>query len=54
MVIVFLLLSFLYKNSDEWVAGVRPNFLNLVIFCTVILSSILYLSPYSEYLYFRF
>jgi alginate O-acetyltransferase complex protein AlgI len=54
MIIVFLLLSFLYKNSDEWVAGVRPNFLNLVIFCTVILSSILYLSPYSEYLYFRF
>jgi D-alanyl-lipoteichoic acid acyltransferase DltB (MBOAT superfamily) len=54
MIIVFLLLSLLYKNSDEWVAGVRPNFLNLAIFCTVTLSSILYLSPYSEYLYFRF
>lgn len=54
MIIVFLLLSILYKNSDEWVAGVKPNFLNLTIFCTVTLSSILYLSPYSEYLYFRF
>jgi alginate O-acetyltransferase complex protein AlgI len=54
MIIVFLFLSLLYKNSDEMVAGVRPNLLNLVIFCTVILSSILYLSPYSEYLYFRF
>jgi alginate O-acetyltransferase complex protein AlgI len=54
MIIVFLLLSLLYKNSNEWVAGVRPNFLNLAIFCTVTLSSILFLSPYSEYLYFRF
>jgi hypothetical protein len=54
MIIVFLLLSVLYKNSDEWVAGVRPNLLNLAIFCTVTLSAILYLSPYSEYLYFRF
>jgi hypothetical protein len=54
MIIVFLLLSLLYRNSDEWVAGMRPNFLNLFIFCTVIFSSILYLSPYSEYLYFRF
>lgn len=54
MIIVFLLLAVLYKNSDEWVARVKPNFLSLVIFCAVTLSSILYLSPYSEYLYFRF
>lgn len=54
LIIVFLLLSIFYKNSDEWVARLKPNLVNLIIFCGVILSSILSLSPYSEYLYFRF
>jgi hypothetical protein len=37
MIIVFLLLSLLSENSGEWVQG-ETKFLNLAIFCTLILS----------------
>jgi len=51
---VFLLISLVFKNSNEMAARFKPNFLHLVFICIVALTSILYLSSYSEFLYFRF
>jgi len=54
MVLIVLLLSLVYRNSNEMVARFKPNFLHLIFICMVAVTSILYLGRYSEFLYFRF
>jgi len=54
MVLIVLLLSLVYKNSNEMVVRFKPNFLHLIFICTAAVISVLYLGRYSEFLYFRF
>jgi alginate O-acetyltransferase complex protein AlgI len=54
VIIIFLLLSLLYKNSNEMAERFKPNFSHLALTCTLAVTSILYLGRYSEFLYFRF
>jgi len=54
MILIFLLVSLVYKNSNEMAAQFKPNFLHLIFICAVAIMSILYLGRYSEFLYFRF
>lgn len=51
---IFLLLSLLYRNSNEMAARFKPNLSHLVLACAIVVMSILYLGRYSEFLYFRF
>lgn len=54
MVLVFLLMSLVYRNSNEMAVRFKPNFFHLIFICIVAVMSILYLGRYSEFLYFRF
>lgn len=54
MVCVFFPLAFLFRNSNEMVKAFEPNRVHLALFSCVAALSVLYLSPYSEFLYFRF
>ncbi|MGD0237976.1 MAG: MBOAT family protein [Syntrophorhabdales bacterium] len=54
MFIIFLPLSFLFKNSNEMAERFRPNIIQLVLFVLVAWLSVLFLGTYSEFLYFRF
>lgn len=54
MILIFLLISLVYKNSNEMAGQFKPNFSHLIFICTVAVMSILYLGRYSEFLYFRF
>jgi len=54
LVLIVLLLSLVYRNSNEMVVRFKPNFLHLIFICTTAVVSVLYLGRYSEFLYFRF
>jgi D-alanyl-lipoteichoic acid acyltransferase DltB (MBOAT superfamily) len=54
IILIVLLASLVYRNSNEMVARFKPNLLHLIFICTVAVTSILYLGRYSEFLYFRF
>ncbi len=54
MILIFLLVSLVYRNSNEMAAQFKPNFSHLIFICAVAVMSILYLGRYSEFLYFRF
>ena len=54
MVLIVLLLSLVYRNSNEMVVRFKPNFLHLIFICTAAVVSVLYLGRYSEFIYFRF
>jgi D-alanyl-lipoteichoic acid acyltransferase DltB (MBOAT superfamily) len=54
MFLIFLPLSFLFKNSNELAGSFRPNIIQLVLFVLVAWLSVLFLGTYSEFLYFRF
>jgi len=54
VIVIFLLLSLLYRNSNEMAVRFKPNFFHLVLTCAMAVMSILYLGRYSEFLYFRF
>jgi hypothetical protein len=50
----FLLISLVFRNSNEMVAQFKPDFVHLTFICIVAVTSILYLGSHSEFLYFRF
>jgi D-alanyl-lipoteichoic acid acyltransferase DltB (MBOAT superfamily) len=50
----FLLISLVFRNSNEMVAQFKPDFVHLTFICVVAVISILYLGSHSEFLYFRF
>ncbi len=54
LIVVFMLIALVSRNSNEIVARFKPNYYNLIFMCVVAVMSILYLSSYSEFLYFRF
>ncbi len=54
MILILLLFSLSFRNSNEMVAGFKPNLGRLIFICIVAVLSILYLGRYSEFLYFRF
>jgi len=54
MLLVFLPLSFLFKNSNEMARTFKPNTVQLVFLSLVTFLSVLYLGTRSEFLYFRF
>jgi hypothetical protein len=54
MFLIFLPLSFLFRNSNELVESFRPSIIQLVLFVLVAWLSVLFLGTYSEFLYFRF
>lgn len=54
MILIFLPLSILFKNSNEVAEGFRPNVIQLILFVLVAWLSVLFLGTYSEFLYFRF
>jgi len=54
LIVIFLLISLASRNSNEMVARFKPNFFHLIFICIAAFTSILYLSGYSEFLYFRF
>jgi alginate O-acetyltransferase complex protein AlgI len=51
---IFLLISLVFRNSNEMVARFKPDFVHLAFICIVAVISILYLGRHSEFLYFRF
>ncbi len=54
MLLVFLPLSFLFRNSNRMTADFQPTMTRLVVFSCIAVLSVLYLGSYSEFLYFRF
>jgi alginate O-acetyltransferase complex protein AlgI len=54
MFVVFLPLSFLFRNSNEIVKTFEPDTAQLIAFSLAAFISVLYLGSYSEFLYFRF
>jgi len=54
MLVVFLPLSFLFRNSNEMVKDFEPGAVQLIAFSLAAVIAVLYLGSYSEFLYFRF
>jgi alginate O-acetyltransferase complex protein AlgI len=54
MLIVFLPLSILFRDSNKMAEGFRPNVTQLVLLALAAWLSVLFLGTYSEFLYFRF
>ncbi len=54
MFLIFLPLSFLFKNSNEMVADFKPTAWRLAFVSLLAFISVLFLGTYSEFLYFRF
>lgn len=51
---MFLLISVVFRNSNEMVEQFKPDGAHLMFICLVAVISILYLGSHSEFLYFRF
>lgn len=51
---MFLLISLVFRNSNEMVEQFKPDFVHLTFICIVAVISILYLGSHSDFLYFRF
>jgi hypothetical protein len=54
MILIVLLVSLLFRNSNEMVVRFKPDFMHLIFICMVAVLSILHLGSYSEFIYFRF
>ncbi|MEI6154364.1 MAG: MBOAT family O-acyltransferase, partial [Deltaproteobacteria bacterium] len=54
MILIAMVLSTLFKNSNEMLAKYKPTVSYMIMTGVIFLISVLHMSKYSEFLYFRF